>query len=113
MEQILNINMTLHIQIPSEYVLITKEEYENLKHHELLGHTWDMNDVRARLNNVDSRWIKEHILYPNREVLAVENGGFVLYPKASGSKWKFGALKMANYLENHWGEYMCHKKENR
>lgn len=109
MEQTLNVNVTVPIQIPSEYVLVNKDEHERLKKHELLGYTWDMNDVRARLKNVDARWIKEHILYPNKDTLAIENGGFVKYPKSKGTVWKFSALKMANYLEEEWGSYMSHK----
>lgn len=103
MIQIINVNVP--IQIPDNFILIEKDEHNHLLQQDLMGRTWTMNDVRDRLVNKDARWIREKILLPNKKTLSVENGGFVSYPKNNGDPWKFGALRMARYLEDNWGEY--------
>ncbi|SDN69079.1 protein of unknown function [Tenuibacillus multivorans] len=78
------LNVNLNIPIPSDRVLISKVELEELRKNELAGVYWNMKDLEQRINR-KHEWIKENILYPERfrKILDVENGGFVYYPKDS------------------------------
>ncbi|MFA9459001.1 DUF771 domain-containing protein [Halalkalibacter sp. AB-rgal2] len=99
--QQLSVNLT--IPIPSDSVLISKVELEELKQKQLAGVYWSMKDLEVRINK-KHEWIKENILYPTkfREQLDVESGGFVFYPKSKGQTWSFHATKMAEFLENNF-----------
>lgn len=99
--QQLSVNLT--IPIPSDSVLITKIELEELKQQQLTGVYWSMKDLEARINR-KHEWIKENILYPSkfRKLLDVEYGGFVFYPKTKGQTWSFQATKMAEFLEKNF-----------
>lgn len=97
------IKVELEIKIPDEYVLITKENYEELKNAELFGVYWTMQDLEKRIGKKQV-WIKENILYPPKfkKQLDVQQGGFVYYPAIKGEKWAFHATKMAQFLENNF-----------
>lgn len=97
------LNVELSIDIPEEYILITKVEYEELKEQELHGVYWTMRDLEQRTNR-QSKWLKEHILFhPQfRKKLDSENGGFVFYPKSKGHTWAFQATKMTEFLEKNF-----------
>ncbi|AYV72093.1 DUF771 domain-containing protein [Bacillus circulans] len=99
--QQLSVNLT--IPIPSDSVLITKIELEELKQQQITGVYWSMKDLEARINR-KHEWIKENILYPSkfRKLLDVEYGGFVFYPKTKGQTWSFQATKMAEFLEKNF-----------
>ncbi|OIK10163.1 hypothetical protein BIV60_22245 [Bacillus sp. MUM 116] len=97
------ISTNVVIQFPSEFVLITKLEFEELKQHELTGTYWSMKDLERRTNKKHD-WIKEHILYPerHRKVLDIEYGGFAFYPKSKGQTWSFHASRMAEFLDKNF-----------
>ncbi|MED4172344.1 DUF771 domain-containing protein [Halalkalibacterium halodurans] len=97
------INVNLLIQIPSDLVVITKVELEELKRQELSGVYWNMKDLEKRVSR-KSEWIKENILFPAkfRKVLDVEHGGFVFYPKTKGQNWSFQANKMSAFLDKNF-----------
>ncbi|MDI7740571.1 DUF771 domain-containing protein [Lysinibacillus fusiformis] len=61
MQQQLSVNLT--IPIPSDSVLITKAELEELNQSKYDGVYWTMKDVEIRVGK-KSDWIKERILYP-------------------------------------------------
>lgn len=98
MEQLLNVQLT--IPIPSDSVLISKVELNELRKAELTGIYWSMKDLEIRVNR-KHEWIKENILFPSRfrKMLDVEFGGFVFYPKGKGQTWSFQASKMAEFLD--------------
>jgi len=99
--QQLSVNLT--IPIPSDSILISKVELEELKQSQLQGVYWSMKDLEKRIN-YKSEWIKENILYPTkfRKILDVEYGGFVFYPKSKGQTWSFKASEMAKFLDKHF-----------
>ena len=101
--QQLNVNLT--IPIPSDSVLVSKVELEELKKQTLSGVYWTMKDLEKRTNR-KSEWIKENILYPSRfrRLLDSENGGFVFYPKARGQTWSFQAKEMAAFLDKYFSQ---------
>lgn len=109
--QQLNVNLT--IPIPSDSVLISKIELEELKRQELAGVYWNMKDLEKRINR-KSEWIKENILYPQRfrKVLDSENGGFVFYPKSKGQTWSFQANKMSIFLDQNFSRIFRSTKES-
>ncbi|WP_216830727.1 MULTISPECIES: DUF771 domain-containing protein [Bacillaceae] len=99
--QQLSVNLT--IPVPSDSVLISKVELQELKQQQLTGTWWTMEDLERRIN-LKHEWIKENILYPSkfRKVLDVKKGGFVRYPESKGQKWSFQASKMAKFLDEHF-----------
>lgn len=107
--QQLKINLT--IPIPEDKILISKVELQELKEQQLKGVYWTMKDLEKRVGK-KQEWIKEHILYSTkfRKTLDVKNGGFVYYPEVRGQTWSFHALKMAEFLDENFGEIF--RKEN-
>lgn len=101
MQQQLSVNLT--IPIPSDSVIISKVELEELKKEQLTGVYWSMKDLEKRIN-YKNEWIKENILYPTkfRKILDVDFGGFVFYPKTKGQTWTFKASEMSKFLEEHF-----------
>jgi len=101
MNQQLSVNLT--IPIPSDSVLISKIELEELQNSQLQGVYWSMKDLEKRINR-KHEWIKDNILYPPkfRKILDVSNGGFVFYPKSKGQTWSFQATKMARFLDENF-----------
>jgi phage pi2 protein 07 len=101
--QQLSVNLT--IPIPADSVVISKMELQELKKKQLVGVYWSMKDLEARINR-KHEWIKENILYPTkfRNLLDVETGGFVFYPKGKGQSWSFHASKMADFLDKNFTE---------
>lgn len=97
------LSVTLTIPIPSDLIIISKVELEELKKAQLAGVYWSMKDLENRINR-KHEWIKENILYPSKfkKVLDIESGGFVFYPKSKGQTWSFQASKMAAFLEKHF-----------
>lgn len=97
------LKLNVDVTIPDNLVIITKVEFEELEKQKLLGKYWNMKDLEKQINK-KHEWIKENILYPSRfrNILDVENGGFVYYPKSKGQTWSFHALKMAEFLDKHF-----------
>ena len=97
------LNVTISVPIPEEYVLIKKIELKELQQERLTGVYWSMKDLEKRINK-KCEWIKENILYPShfRKILDSENGGFVFYPKSKGQTWSFQASKMAEFLDKNF-----------
>lgn len=100
-QQQLSVNLT--IPIPSDLVLISKVELQDLKQQQLKGVYWTMKDIEKRINR-KHEWIKENILYPSRfrKILDVEHGGFVYYPQTKGQAWLFHAIQMAEFLDKNF-----------
>ncbi len=97
------IKAELFINIPSDQILISKVEYEELQSKSFQGVYWTMSDLENRIGKKQV-WIKENILYPQKfkKQLDVLQGGFVYYPKAKGEKWSFLASKMSQFLEDNF-----------
>lgn len=97
------IEVELSIEIPSEYVVIKKVEYEELKKLELYGVYWNMKDLEKRTGR-KIEWLKENVLYPPhlRKKLDVQQGGFVYYPAGKGQAWSFHAVRMVDFLDKNF-----------
>lgn len=95
--------VSLTIPIPSDSVIITKVELEQLKRNELTGVYWSMKDLEQRTKK-GRIWLQENILYKPRfkNELDSLNGGFVYYPQNQGQTWSFQAVKMAAFLDKNF-----------
>lgn len=105
--QQMQVNLT--IPVPDDLVLVNKVEFEELTQEKLNGCFWSMKDLERRTNK-KQEWLKENVLFQPKfkKILDVENGGFVYYPKKSGEKWAFQAIKMAKFLDENF--YLIFKK---
>lgn len=92
--QQLSVNLT--IPIPSDKVLISKIELQELKQQQLIGVYWSMKDLETRINR-KHEWIKENILYPTkfRKLLDVEMVGLSSIQK---QRAKHGLFKHQKWL---------------
>lgn len=97
--------LDVKVAIPEEYVLIRKVDWEKMLETKLTGKQWNMKDLEVHTGRKNN-WLKENILYPYKDELDVNNGGFVRYPEISGSPWKFGAAKMTQWLEDNMRKVM-------
>lgn len=106
--QQLSVNLT--IPVPSDSVIISKLELQELKQQQLKGVYWSMKDLEKRINR-KNEWIKENILYPSKfkEILDTESGGCVFYPKSRGQTWSFHALKMTEFLDDNFHKIFSDK----
>lgn len=97
------LNVNLSIPIPSDSILISKVELEELKKESLAGVYWSMKDLEKRMNK-SGKWIRDNVLYPSRfkKVLDSENGGCVYYPQSQGQSWSFQAIGMAKFLDENF-----------
>lgn len=99
------LEVSLSVPVPADFVLIKKVEFEELKEQSLSGVYWTMNQLEEKLGK-KHEWIKENILYPSRfrKALDSENGGCVFYPKKQGQTWSFHAIEMAKFLNKNFSE---------
>ena len=92
------LNVELSIPIPSDKVLVSKIELEELKRQSLSGVYWNMKDLSERINKSD-RWIKDNLLYNPRFKPTLEE--FVYYP-SQGQSWSFQAKEMSKFLDDNF-----------
>lgn len=99
------LEVSLSIPVPAEFVLVNKIEFEELKEQSLSGSYWNMKQLEEKLGR-KHEWIKENVLYPTRfrKVLDSENGGCVYYPKIRGENWSFHAVEMARFLDRNFNK---------
>lgn len=97
------LEVSLTIQIPPDFVMIKKVELEELQQEKLCGVYWTMKDLEKRTNK-KQEWLKNNILFvPNfKKELDVKNRGFVYYPRVKGEPWSFQASKMAKFLDENF-----------
>lgn len=72
---------------------------------------WDMEDLKQQTGR-SQNWLKEHILLrPSyKQILDIDQGGFVHYPQSSGDKWCFIASRMSDFLEKHFAEIFAGRR---
>lgn len=91
--------LQLTVEIPDEYVLITKVEYEELQKLATKGNSWESLawfKQETGIKHPDT--LKTMILYPYRSELEK----FVKYPEKKGSPWKFHKGATLDWLENNF-----------
>lgn len=110
MSNVQQLDVSISIPIPQDKVLISRVELKELKDNQLLGVYWNMKDLENRVGRKQD-WIKENVLYPShfRNILDIEKGGFVYYPKSRGQNWTFQANKMAQFLDKYFNKIFTYK----
>jgi len=98
-EQTLNVQ----VNIPSDYVLITKIEYENLKTEQRKAQYLTMKDL-IELTNRKRGWLMENLL--NNPKWFDELEEFTHFPQASGDAWLFRKNGLIEFLENRFLEVL-------
>ncbi|WP_200411759.1 DUF771 domain-containing protein [Virgibacillus salexigens] len=95
------LNVQLNVPVPSDKVLISKVELDELKQESLSGVFWSMKDLEQRTSK-KQEWLKENILYRSKFRSELEK--FVYYPKSKGQSWSFQAKRMAQFLERNFDQ---------
>lgn len=105
MDQCIKANVV--IQIPEEYILVEKTEYERLKIEDDLGKWWTLSDVMKRVNRKRT-WLLENLLnnpkYRNK--IDIRKGGFVKYPSGGKDSYLFLASETKKFLEDNFQELL-------
>lgn len=90
--------LQLMVEIPEEYVLITRVEYEEMQQKMEVGKIEDFSWFREQVKIANGELVKERILYPYREELE----RFVRYPSQKGEPWKFHKNLTMQWIENNF-----------
>lgn len=95
------------IEVPKEYVMILKTDYEELLKSDDRGRWMSLKEVVSRINR-SSKWFCEQVLEDPkyRKKLDVKNGGFVHYPKGGGDAYSFLRSEMILFLETYFVDIM-------
>lgn len=96
------LSVELQIPIPSDSVLITKTEYEELQKDSLKGKKFTIKELAERTGlsrtEIESGFEKPKV----RSIADVNRGGFVLYPEGQGNPWKFLASATIDFIDKHF-----------
>lgn len=91
---------------PDEMYLVTAEELKMLQVQSqefqqslLIGRRWGISDCLKRLNGMRRDDFISHVLKPKRDELT-EAGALLHWANGKGDRYRFGALKMAQWLED-------------
>lgn len=87
------------IEVPAEFILVRKSEWEELKEQQLTGRYWNMKNLEER-TGMKQQWLKSNLLYVPKFKQQLEE--FSYYPNSQGEKWAFQATKMAQFLEDNF-----------
>ncbi|WP_268914055.1 DUF771 domain-containing protein [Lentilactobacillus sp. SPB1-3] len=105
MPQALSAKVT--IQIPDQYVLVNKSEYQEMQADSLAGLRWTMNDLRKHLGNKSISWIKRNILFNpkfKKELDQMELDKYLHRSTGNGNPWWFKAREFNKFIDKHWSE---------
>lgn len=98
--------LQLTVEIPEEYVLITRVEYEEMQRKVEVGKVETMAWFKEQVKMANEELLKERILYPYREELEK----FVRYPSGKGQPWKFHKNLTMQWIENNFDKVVGRKK---
>ena len=105
--RLIKLEQTLNVQIniPSDYVVISKSEYTKLLDERLEGRWWNMNDIRQRVSCSTVAFTERILDQPKfKKIIDIDNGGFVRYPKKSGERFMFLASETVKFMESNFAE---------
>ncbi|QPW14140.1 DUF771 domain-containing protein [Mammaliicoccus sciuri] len=86
------------INIPADFILITKVEYEQLLNNHTQGKFISLKSLAEHLD-CSSQWLKQNVLFNPRYKKDLED--FIHYPSASGEKFKIHQSKAFKYFDKH------------
>lgn len=95
------------ITIPSDLILISKVEYEELQENADIGRWWTLKDVLSRINR-ERDWFKQNVLFnpKYKKRIDVKNGGFVKYPIGGRDTYLFLPSRTKEFLEENFAELL-------
>lgn len=100
------IKATVVMEVPEDKVVITKAEYEQLKHDADVGTWWTTQDITDRYHH-KMDWFKEKIFYQPKykKLLSDEYGGPVHYSSNdNGRHWSFEPNGFKIFMEKYFSE---------
>lgn len=103
MEQQVRLNAI--IEIPENYVLIEKVEFEEIKQQAEPEWVSGLKWLATQSGITSPQQLKEKILYPFRDELE----DFVSYPNNTGEVWRFNSYYMKKWLRENFTKVMYRK----
>ena len=99
--------ISAEITIPSDLILISKIEYEELQEGADVGRWWTLKDVLSRINR-ERDWFKQNVLFnpKYKKRIDVKNGGFVKYPTGGRDTYLFLPSRTKEFLEENFAELL-------
>lgn len=95
--------LDVKISIPETHVLISVDEYNDLKERELTGKYYTIKDL-VNLTGKSESWLYDNLL--NNPCRRKDIRKFTHYPKGKGDRWLFKATGLREYLENEFLEIL-------
>lgn len=95
--------LDVKISIPESHVLISVDEYNELKERELTGKYYTIKDL-VNLTGKSESWLYDNLL--NNPYRRKDIRKFTHYPKGKGDRWLFKATGLREYLENEFLEIL-------
>lgn len=95
--------LDVKITIPETHVVISVDEYTELKTKELTGQYYYMKDLE-RLTGRSRTWLNQNFL--NQPDVLKRIKPFTMFPKGKGSDWIFQATALTQFLENEFLEIL-------
>lgn len=95
--------LDVKITIPETHVVISVDEYTELKTKDLTGQYYYMKDLE-RLTGRSRTWLNQNFL--NQPDVLKRIKPFTMFPKGKGSDWIFQATALTHFLENEFLEIL-------
>lgn len=96
------------IEVPQEYVMILRTDYEELQKADDRGRWMSLKEVVSRINR-SSKWFCEQVLEKpqyRKKLDVLNDGGFVHYPRGGGDAYSFLRSETIDFLETNFKEIM-------
>lgn len=95
--------LDVKISIPDTHVLISVDEYNELKEREYTGQYYTMKDLQ-RLTGKSDVWLYQNLLNNPHRLERMKH--FTHVPQGRGDKWLFQAKGLREFLENEFLEIL-------
>ncbi|MDT3392464.1 DUF771 domain-containing protein [Loigolactobacillus coryniformis subsp. coryniformis] len=92
------------LTIAEGYLVIDKNQLEELSKEALTAKSWTLSDLQARLPRKNGDWIIKHIIDNpkfSRDIQKMRDDR-VIIGGGRGSNWKFQASVFGPWLDEHW-----------
>ena len=99
--------LSVTVPIPDTYVLIAKDEYDELLNYSL-DPVWDLKELKRKLKMSSDDTIKDRLLFNPKFEKLLKQQGIAHYPDESLNRWRFNARKMNKFIDEHFEE--IHRK---
>lgn len=101
MEAMDSISGQVTLNIPPEYIVIKKSEFEEIQSRADYDRWWSTDDLYERYGH-RLNWFKDHVLYVPK--YKRELSRFVHEPNGGKDSWQFEPHRFSEFLSNHFNE---------